>query len=252
MRRRRKWWYDGWRVEKNQKELYTFYASGIYMKIHYIGQSGIIIEYKDLVIGIDLWLDNPLNPIKIKDIPQCHYLFWTHDHFDHGKDDMIKLAKRDNSTMVTTYKKAEYCKAEWVKNIWANIGSMFSIGDNIQVALIRADHSCDIDIPVWFCIQIYDKIIYHMGDTWFMSEFATLKEFYDIETVFIPIWGRFTMWPHQWAKAASLLQAKNVIPIHYNTFEPLTQDPNVFIDQCQWYGYQWNIHIVKPGETIKI
>lgn len=55
------------------------------------------------------------------------------------------------------------------------------------------------------------------------------------------------MGPEDAAYAVSLLKPKIVVPIHYNTFPPIEQDPQQFADLVQ----EAEVQIVSPGETVK-
>jgi L-ascorbate metabolism protein UlaG (beta-lactamase superfamily) len=68
------------------------------MKIHYIAQSGFIIEHRQQRIAIDVWANNPVNPITLEDVPHIDHVFVTHDHGDHDVNFAIAIAKRDNAT----------------------------------------------------------------------------------------------------------------------------------------------------------
>ena len=44
----------------------------------------------------------------------------------------------------------------------------------------------------------------------------------------LPIGGHYTMSPQDAAKAVTLINPHIAIPMHYNTFPPITQDPKIF------------------------
>jgi L-ascorbate metabolism protein UlaG (beta-lactamase superfamily) len=56
------------------------------------------------------------------------------------------------------------------------------------------------------------------------------------------------MGPEDAAYAAKLLNAKTVVPIHYNTFPVIQQDPQKFIDLLD----NQNGKILKAGESIEL
>jgi L-ascorbate metabolism protein UlaG (beta-lactamase superfamily) len=65
----------------------------------------------------------------------------------------------------------------------------------------------------------------------------------------IPIGGRYTMGPREAAYALDILQAKIAIPMHYNTFDKIAQDP---LDlQKHMKSDKTQIQIMKPGESFK-
>ena len=77
------------------------------------------------------------------------------------------------------------------------------------------------------------KTIYHAGDTGLFSDMKLIGERHPIDLAFLPIGDNFTMGPEDAAYAAKLLGAKTIVPIHYNTFPPIKQDPNQFIEMLE-------------------
>ena len=56
------------------------------------------------------------------------------------------------------------------------------------------------------------------------------------------------MGPHEAASAAKRLRAKQVVPIHYNTFPVIKQDPEAFVQLLPK-----NVgKVMRVGETIEI
>ena len=71
----------------------------------------------------------------------------------------------------------------------------------------------------------------HAGDTADFSDLALLAEQFTIDVAFLPIGDNFTMGPEDAARAAKRIGAKLVVPIHYNTFPVIQQDPQLFIEK---------------------
>src|SRR5436190_13496849 len=132
------------------------------MIFHYIAQSGFLITTKQKkVIAIDLWLNNPLIPLKLEEIPKTDYVFCTHDHQDHDLKSAIELAKRDESMFISSYGIMKYAQEQGVKNIApGNIGGFYSVDDYMSVKHTNAFHTSDRSIPVGFIIEIEDVVIY--------------------------------------------------------------------------------------------
>jgi len=57
-----------------------------------------------------------------------------------------------------------------------------------------------------------------------------IGERHPIDVAFLPIGDNFTMGPEDAAYGVELLKPKMVVPIHYNTFPPIEQDPQKFAD----------------------
>lgn len=70
----------------------------------------------------------------------------------------------------------------------------------------------------------------------------------DIDVAFLPIGDFFTMGPEDAAYAAELLKAKTVVPIHYDTFPPIKQDPEEFKKMVTGS----DVKILKAGDELAI
>jgi L-ascorbate metabolism protein UlaG (beta-lactamase superfamily) len=76
---------------------------------------------------------------------------------------------------------------------------------------------------------------------------ALLPKLDPFDYALLPIGGNFTMDPKDAALAAGMLGAKVVIPIHYNTWPVIAQDPEAFKKDVEAHT-QSKVCIVKPGE----
>lgn len=103
-------------------------------------------------------------------------------------------------------------------------------------------------MPAGLLITIEGKTIYHAGDTSLFSDMKLIGERHPIDLAFLPIGDNFTMGPEDAAYAAKLLHAKTVVPIHYNTFPVIKQDPGRFINLLE----DGNGKVLQPGETIEL
>lgn len=72
------------------------------------------------------------------------------------------------------------------------------------------------------------KTIYHAGDTALFGDMKLIGERNNIDVAFLPIGDNFTMGPDDAAYAVQLLKPQIVVPVHYNTFPPIKQDPQIF------------------------
>jgi L-ascorbate metabolism protein UlaG (beta-lactamase superfamily) len=75
-----------------------------------------------------------------------------------------------------------------------------------------------------------------------------IGERHPIDLALLPIGDNFTMGPEDAAYAAKLLNAKIVVPIHYNTFPPIKQDPQRFIEMLD--GQEGRV--LQAGESIEL
>ena len=60
-----------------------------------------------------------------------------------------------------------------------------------------------------------------------------IGEMYKPDVALLPIGGHYTMGPHEAAVAAGMIKARNVVPMHYNTFDLIKQDPMEFKTEAE-------------------
>lgn len=208
------------------------------MKITYHGHSVLSIILND---GQNLLVDpfisaNPLTDLNV-DTVKADWILVTHGHSDHIGD-MIPIAKQNHATIISMVEICTFAKKNGVeKTHGMNIGGKadFPFG---RVKMVPAQHSSGYDVDgqtlymgeaAGFILQAEGKTLYHAGDTADFSDLALLGDAFDIDVAFLPIGDNFTMGPEEAACAAKRLKAKQVVPIHYNTFPVIQQDPEAFV-----------------------
>ncbi|MDP7421870.1 MAG: MBL fold metallo-hydrolase, partial [bacterium] len=100
-----------------------------------------------------------------------------------------------------------------------------------------------------FILEMDGHTIYHAGDTGIFGDMKLFSDFFDIDLALLPIGDRYTMGPCSAARAVSLLGARKVIPMHFNTFPIIQQDPENFKTLV---GNAAEVIILKPGEAADI
>jgi L-ascorbate metabolism protein UlaG (beta-lactamase superfamily) len=73
-----------------------------------------------------------------------------------------------------------------------------------------------------------------------------IGEIYRPAVACIPIGDRFTMGPALASRAADFIAAPIVVPIHYNTWPPIAQDPADVKPKTA------RVHALKPGESLTV
>ena len=72
-----------------------------------------------------------------------------------------------------------------------------------------------------------------------------------IDLAILPIGDNFTMGPDDALRAVKLIEPARVIPIHYNTFEVIKQDPQAWAVRVQ-QETPAKVTVMEPGETIAL
>jgi L-ascorbate metabolism protein UlaG (beta-lactamase superfamily) len=86
------------------------------------------------------------------------------------------------------------------------------------------------------------KRLYHAGDTALITDMQLLRG--KVDVALLPIGDNFTMGPGDAARAVEFIEPGVVIPIHYNTFDLIAQDPEAFRAEV---GDTAHVEILAPG-----
>ena len=221
------------------------------------GHSCFTLEHDGTRILIDPWLDeNPKADVAAKDVGKVDYILVSHGHFDHFSD-CVPIAKATGATVVSTFELVSFCQAQGVENAHGmNIGGahLFPFG---RVKLTHAVHTGTIagddegafttDCCGFLISLDGGPTIYHAGDTALITDMQLLQGRVDV--AILPIGDNFTMGPEDAARAVEMIQPEIVIPMHYDTFEVIEQDPEGFREMV---GDTARVEVLRPGGSIEL
>lgn len=226
------------------------------MKISYHGHSIIKIETGGKTILMDPFITgNKLTDLKASE-QTPDIILLTHGHNDHVGDTM-DIAKRCNPLIIAPNELAVYLGWQGFNAHGMNIGGAktFDFG---TVKFTQAFHSSsytteDNDIiytgmPAGILFTAEGKTIYHAGDTSIFMDMEMIGKRHPIDIAFLPIGDNFTMGPEDAAYAVELLNPKLAVPVHFNTFPPIEQDPETFKELVKGH----KVKIMEPGESIEL
>lgn len=226
------------------------------MRISFHGQSCVCIETAERKhLLVDPFISgNPLSDLD-PDTVLCDVILLTHAHGDHVGD-TERIACRTNPLIISTVELAGYFAAKGFRThgMQPGGGHLFDFG---YVKLTQAIHGSAMTVdglPYTFglatgiLLNAEGKTIYHAGDTALFSDMKLIGEDYPIDVAFLPIGDNYTMGPKDAAKAVTFLEPRMAVPIHYNTFPLIKQDPNDFLSLLDdGVGL-----IMQPGDFISI
>jgi len=209
-------------------------------KLTFLGHAAFVIEGDQGKIAIDPFLTgNPIAKAKPEDI-QVDAVLVTHGHGDHVGD-TVTIAKKNNALVIAPFELANFLGKQGVSVHPMHIGGSKEF-PFAWVKLTPAAHgSAYVDDdktvytgnPCGFLIKMDGKLIYHAGDTGLIADMELLGRLYNLDVALLPIGDNFTMGPDDALEAVKMLKPKVVIPMHYNTWDLIAQEPQAFCNRVK-------------------
>jgi len=178
----------------------------------------------------------------------------THGHNDHFGE-TTRLCKKT----VAVKEIAGYLRTKQVPVVSMNLGGT-ALVDGVSFTMTQALHSSCVEeagiavnggVPCGFVIGMDGVRVYHAGDTALFSDMKLIGELYHPDVAILPIGGHYTMGPDEAMIAANYIGAKTVIPMHYNSFPEIAQDPLPFKKAIE-RTTDLKVVLLQPGESIEV
>jgi L-ascorbate metabolism protein UlaG (beta-lactamase superfamily) len=225
------------------------------LRISWLSHACFLIEANQTRILIDPFVtDNPLAPVKA-DVVDADFILVSHGHGDHIGD-TIGIAKRTGATVVSNYEIQNWVVNQGIENAHPlHIGGGFDF-DWGRVKLTIAHHGSALPDgsyggnPCGFLLTIQGKNIYHACDTGLFYDMKLIGE-EGIDLAILPIGDNFTMGPDDALRAVKLIDPRQVVPIHYDTFDVIKQDPQAWAVRVQ-EETSAKVTVMKPGDVLEI
>lgn len=212
------------------------------------------------VILIDPWLANPKAP-KNTDFKKVDGILITHGHSDHVGE-AFDLARKHSAPIAAAYELTQIAVHKGVKDVLPlNVSGSVELA-GVKVTAVQAVHSSGFvegntvtyaGAPLGFIIEEYGSAtLYHAGDTGVFEDMALIGRMYQPNVILLPIGGVYTMKPLEAARAAQLLSARTVVPMHYGTFPALTGTPADLMKEMARLNVLTKVKELVPGKEIRV
>ena len=228
------------------------------MDVTFYGHSTIQIDTTQASLLIDPFLTG--NPLAegLVDITRLNpdAILLTHAHGDHWGDTPA-IALQSGAVVVANFEITQYLTANHGhENVQPmNTGGSWTF-DWGRVTQTWARHSSSVPDgtyggnPCGYIIEAEGKCIYAAGDTSPFAEMKWIGDDYNIDLALLPVGDCFTMGPSGSLRAASLIGAKRVVPIHYDTFPLIEVDIETWRKAMSDQGQ--DTVVLKPGERLTV
>jgi L-ascorbate metabolism protein UlaG (beta-lactamase superfamily) len=225
------------------------------MQFTYYGHACFSIKTEGKSLLFDPFITpNPLaSGIDINQI-EADFILVSHGHEDHIAD-CISIAKRTGSVVISNWEICNWLNKNGVENtLPMNTGGQKSY-DFGTIKCVAAQHSSSMPDgsyggnPHGFLIK-GKKNIYYSGDTALTLDMQLVAQSAPLHTAILSIGDHFTMGYEDAAKAAHMIQCREVIGVHFDTFPYIAIDKESAINHFKNNGL--NLVLPAIGETINL
>ncbi|MBC8449287.1 MAG: metal-dependent hydrolase [Chloroflexi bacterium] len=224
------------------------------VKVTYHGHACFVIEGGGARLLLDPFLSgNPRADVGPDEV-DADYILVSHAHGDH-LGDTVGIARRTGATVIANAEIARYCSAQGLNAHAMHIGGGYGFPFG-RVALTIAHHGSSFPDgsyggnPAGFLITMEGQTIYFAGDTGLTYDMKLVGD-KGIDLAILPIGDNYTMGPDDALRAVELLRPRLVVPIHYDAFPVIRQDPQAFLARVAaetGVGGQ----VLKPGDSLTL
>jgi len=225
------------------------------VKVTWHGHAALTLDVDGTILLVDPYLsDNPVaetGPESVK----ADYILISHGHGDHVGD-AVQIAKRTGAMVISNFEIANWMEDKGLEVHGQHLGGGFEYPFG-YLKLTLALHGSALPDgsyggnPAGFLLTTKDgKKIYLACDTGLFGDMRLIGE-EGIDLAVLPIGDNFTMGPKDALRAVEFIDPKHVIPVHFNTWELIAQDPQAWADKVETQT-DTKVHVLEPGESFSL
>jgi L-ascorbate metabolism protein UlaG (beta-lactamase superfamily) len=200
------------------------------MQLTYFGHSCFGVEVNGKHLLFDPYISpNPLaSKIDVQTV-KADYILVSHGHEDHIAD-VVGIAKRTGALVICSYEIHVWLNKQGIKNTHPmNIGGKWKL-DFGSVKCVVAQHSSSLPdgsyggTAMGFVVETSAGNFYYAGDTALTYDMKLIGEYRKLDFAFLPVGDNFTMGSDNAILASHFINCKDIIAMHYDTFESIKID----------------------------
>lgn len=207
------------------------------------------------VIVDPFFTSNPSASITADEV-EADFIVVSHGHGDHIED-AISIARRTGAQVISNFEIVNWLGSQGLKNLHGqHIGGGFHHPFG-YLKLTQALHGSSLPDgsyggnPAGILLTTKDgEKVYLACDTGLFAGMRLIGE-EGIHLAVLPIGDNFTMGPDDALRAVKMIQPAHVIPVHYNTWPMIEQDPEAWAARVT--AETGSVpHVLQPGEKFSI
>lgn len=221
-------------------------------KFTWYGHAAIGIETNGYKILVDPFLSDCPTSSTAPESLQPDFILLSHGHGDHVGD-AVQIAKRTGAPIISNFEIATWIDGQGLASHGQHIGGGFNHPFG-YLKLTNALHGSALPDgsyggnPAGFLLTTKDgQKIYLACDTGLFGDMRLIGE-EGVDLAALPIGDNYTMGPDDALRAVKFIQPKHVIPVHYNTWELIAQDPDKWASRVK-VETKAEVHVLNPGDS---
>jgi L-ascorbate metabolism protein UlaG (beta-lactamase superfamily) len=225
------------------------------LKLTWYGHASFRLDVDDHILLVDPYFtDNPSASLSA-DQAEADFILISHGHGDHTAD-AAKIAKRTGAMIISNFEIANWFENQGLEVHPQHIGGGFHHPFG-YLKLTLALHGSALPDgsyggnPAGFLLTTKaDEKLYLACDTGLFGDMRLIGD-EGIDLAALPIGDNFTMGPDDALRAVKFLKPQHVVPVHYNTWELIEQDPDAWAKRVE-AETDTKAHVLQPGESVSI
>ena len=222
------------------------------IKIKYLGHSSFIINMNGTNILTDPFFDNKKVcsydriidcAVPLDKLPQIDSILISHEHFDAFDVENTNLIVKKNKPKIIAHQSV-LNKIDGFSNLKVPIDEFEKKTINNICYYAHPAHHPTSFYPLSYLISDKKASIYFAGDTFMTREHENIKA----DIAILPIGGKTTLDLISAVSVAKKIKPKYLIPMHYNTFEHIKQNPLALKEKFEGTRYTVKPVVIAPGK----